>query len=79
MCYILTSSVVVKYHEYEEIVVEHRAMKERQRLKAEQEVRENQTAIKVSLVAIHTHVSHLVVIVFIRYKPGGEVLWLGKG
>lgn len=69
----------MKYHEYEEIVVEHRAMKERQRLKAEQEVRENQTAIKVSLVAIHTHVSHLVVIVFIRCKPGGEVLWLGKG
>ena len=36
-----------QYKEYEEVVVEHRAMKERQRLKAEQEERERKAAIKV--------------------------------
>lgn len=36
------------YKEYEEVIVEHRAMKERARLKAEQEERERKAAIKVS-------------------------------
>ena len=36
------------YKEYEEVVVEHRAMKERARLKAEQEERERKAATKVS-------------------------------
>ena len=41
------------YKEYEEVVVEHRAMKERARLKAEQEERERKAAIKVSLKNHH--------------------------
>ena len=36
------------YKEYEEVVVEHRAMKERARLKAEQEERERKAATRVS-------------------------------
>ena len=36
-----------QYKEYEEVVIEHRAMKERQRLKAEQEERERKAAIRV--------------------------------
>lgn len=39
-----------KYKEFEEVVIEHRAMKERQRLKAEQEERERKAAIKVILL-----------------------------
>ena len=37
----------MQYKEYEEVVVEHRAMKERQRMKAEQEERENLAAVRV--------------------------------
>ena len=36
-----------QYKEYEEVVVEHRAMKEKQRLKEEQEAREGRAATKV--------------------------------
>ena len=36
-----------QYREYEEVVVEHRAMKEKQRLKEEQEAREGRAATKV--------------------------------
>lgn len=44
---------VLQYKEYEEVVVEHRAMKERQRLKAEQEERERKAAIKVVTSSLH--------------------------
>ena len=42
------------YKEYEEVVVEHRAMKERARLKAEQEERERKAATKVSYKNYHS-------------------------
>ena len=37
----------MQYQEYEEVVVEHRAVKEKQRRKAEQDKKENETATKV--------------------------------
>ena len=47
---VLTSDILfffAQYKEYEEVVVDHRAMKERQRMKLEQEARENKAATKV--------------------------------
>ena len=43
----------VQYEEYEEVVVEYRALKEKQRLKEEQEERERIAATKVC-VGLHT-------------------------
>ena len=48
--YTIWSQLVVllsQYKECEEVVVEHRAMKERERLKAEQEERERKAVTKV--------------------------------
>ena len=42
---------VVQYTSYEAVVVEHRAMKEKQRLKEEQERRENQISTKVRFIS----------------------------
>ena len=44
---ILWFSLTLQYKDYEEIVVEHRAMKERMRLKQEQEDRERRAATRV--------------------------------
>lgn len=43
----------MQYKEREEVVIEHRAMKERQRIKEEQEKKENATATKVRDVMIN--------------------------
>lgn len=42
-------SVSLQYNEYNDVVVEHRVLKEKQQLKAEQEERENKAAVKVCL------------------------------
>ena len=44
-----------QYKEYEDVVVEHRAMKEKQRIKAEQDERERKAATKVTLVPSAQH------------------------
>ena len=41
-------SLTAQYQEYEEVVVEHRAVKEKQRRKAEQDKKESETATKVT-------------------------------
>ena len=38
---------LLQYKEYDEVVLDHRAMKEKQRIKQEQEARENKAATKV--------------------------------
>lgn len=42
----------MQYKEYEEVVVDHRAMKEKQRMKQEQEEREGRAATKVLVTII---------------------------
>ncbi|KAL5475398.1 hypothetical protein EMCRGX_G025207 [Ephydatia muelleri] len=41
------NELATKYKEYEDVVVEHRAMKEKQRIKAEQDMREGKAATKL--------------------------------
>ncbi len=52
ICYL-----ILQYKNYEAVVVEHRAMKEKQRLKEEEERRENQIATRV-----HMHARMLVTV-----------------
>ena len=67
---IISLSLPMQYKEREEVVIEHRAMKERQRIKEEQEKKENATATKVRDVMINcsTNLS----LFLISCKHGGE-------